>query len=190
MGQFNFIETDIPDLYIVEPAVLGDERGYFMESYNERDFFDAGLVMRFIQDNESRSKKGVLRGLHFQMCQPQGKLVRCTEGEVFDVAVDLRSGSPTYGMWKGIHLSSENKLQFYIPEGFAHGFLVLSEFATFNYKCTNFYAPECENGLLWDDKALSISWPVDGIDEIILSNKDCRYKGLEHFVSPFSYRKE
>ena len=136
MGNFNFIKTKIRNLYIIEPKVFGDNRGYFMESYNKNDFFEAGLTMEFVQDNESRSKKGVLRGLHFQTKHTQGKLVRVTEGAVFDVAVDLRKGSPTYGQWEGVLLTAENKRQFYVPEGFAHGFLVLSDYATFNYKCT------------------------------------------------------
>ena len=171
-GNFNFIETKIKDLYIIEPKVFGDDRGYFMESYNRRDFVEAGLDMRFVQDNESKSKKGVLRGMHFQTKFTQGKLVRVIQGEVYDVAVDLRKGSPTYGAWEGILLSSENKKQFYVPEGFAHGFLVLSDEAVFNYKCTNLYAPEYDGGLLWNDPDVGIEWPLDGIDEIILSEKD------------------
>ena len=171
-GNFNFIETKIKDLYIIEPKVFGDDRGYFMESYNRRDFVEAGLEMVFVQDNESKSKKGVLRGMHFQTKFTQGKLVRVTQGEVYDVAVDLRKGSPTYGAWEGILLSSENKKQFYVPEGFAHGFLVLSDEAVFNYKCTNLYAPEYDGGLLWNDPEVGIEWPLDGIDEIILSEKD------------------
>ena len=141
MGNFNFIETKIKDLYIIEPKVFGDARGYFMESYNQKDFFEAGLTMTFVQDNESKSRKGVLRGLHFQTKHPQGKLVRVTQGEVWDVAVDLRKNSPTFLKWEGVYLSEKNKRQFYIPEGFAHGFVVISNEAMFNYKCTNFYDP-------------------------------------------------
>ena len=175
-GNFKFIETKIPDLYIIEQKVFGDSRGYFMESYNKQAFDEAGLTMTFVQDNESRSKKGVLRGLHFQTKHTQGKLVRCTEGEVWDVAVDLRKGSPTYGQWEGVYLSSENKRQFYIPEGFAHGFVVISETATFNYKCTDFYAPEYDSGLLWNDEDIAVEWPLDGIQEILLSEKDKKQK--------------
>ena len=184
-GNFNFIETKIKDLYIIEPKVFGDDRGYFMESYNRRDFVEAGLDMRFVQDNESKSKKGVLRGMHFQTKFTQGKLVRVIQGEVYDVAVDLRKGSPTYGAWEGILLSSENKKQFYVPEGFAHGFLVLSDEAVFNYKCTNLYSPEYDGGLLWNDPDVGIEWPLDGIDEIILSEKDKNQKTLKELDLPF-----
>lgn len=188
MGNFKFIETNIKDLYIIEPKVFGDNRGYFMESYSKRDFEEAGLTMEFVQDNESRSKKGVLRGMHFQTKHTQGKLVRVTEGEVYDVAVDLRKGSPTFGMWEGILLTSENKRQFYVPEGFAHGFLVLSDLATFNYKCTDFYAPEYDSGLLWNDPDVGIKWPLDGIEEILLSEKDKNQKTLKELDLPFEYK--
>lgn len=184
-GNFNFIETKIKDLYIIEPKVFGDDRGYFMESYNRRDFVEAGLYMVFVQDNESKSKKGVLRGMHFQTKFTQGKLVRATQGEVYDVAVDLRKESPTYGQWEGVLLSAENKRQFYVPEGFAHGFLVLSDEAVFNYKCTNLYAPEYDGGLLWNDPEVGIEWPLDGIDEIILSEKDKKQKTLKELDLPF-----
>lgn len=184
-GNFNFIETKIKDLYIIEPKVFGDDRGYFMESYNRRDFVEAGLDMVFVQDNESKSKKGVLRGMHFQTKFTQGKLVRATQGEVYDVAVDLRKDSPTYGQWEGVFLSAENKRQFYVPEGFAHGFLVLSDEAVFNYKCTNLYAPEYDGGLLWNDPEVGIEWPLDGIDEIILSEKDKNQKTLKELDLPF-----
>ncbi|MGL5066570.1 MAG: dTDP-4-dehydrorhamnose 3,5-epimerase [Sarcina sp.] len=186
MSNFNFIETKIKDLYIIEPKVFGDDRGYFMESYNENSFNEAGLTMRFVQDNESRSKKGVLRGLHFQTKNTQGKLVRVTEGEVFDVAVDLRKGSPTYGIWEGVTLTATNKKQFYVPEGFAHGFLVLSEYATFNYKCTDFYAPEYDSGLIWNDSDVDIKWPLEGIEEILLSEKDKIQKTLKELDVPFT----
>ena len=189
-GNFNFIETKIKDLYIIEPKVFGDDRGYFMESYNRRDFVEAGLDMVFVQDNESKSKKGVLRGMHFQTKFTQGKLVRVTQGEVYDVAVDLRKGSPTYGQWEGVLLSAENKRQFYVPEGFAHGFLVLSDEAVFNYKCTNLYAPEYDGGLLWNDPEVGIEWPLDGIDEIILSEKDKKQKTLKELDLPFEYKGE
>ena len=188
MGNFKFIETKIKDLYIIEPKVFGDNRGYFMESYNKKDFEEAGLTMEFVQDNESRSKKGVLRGMHFQTKHTQGKLVRVTEGSVYDVAVDLRKGSPTFGMWEGVLLTSENKKQFYVPEGFAHGFLVLSDTATFNYKCTDFYAPEYDSGLLWNDPDVGIEWPLEGIEEILLSEKDKKQKTLKELDIPFEYK--
>lgn len=187
MKKFKFIETKIRDLYIVEPVVLGDARGYFMETYNKEEFYQAGLNMDFVQDNESKSKKGVLRGLHFQTKHAQGKLVRVTEGEVYDVAVDLRKGSPTFGEWEAVFLNAENKRQFYVPKGFAHGFLVLSEVATFNYKCTDFYAPEYESGILWNDEEVGIKWPLDKIGELILSEKDKQQKKLSKLEVPFTY---
>ena len=190
MGNFNFIQTKIKDLYIIEPKVFGDDRGYFMETYNKKAFEEAGLDMVFVQDNESKSKKGVLRGMHFQTKFTQGKLVRCTQGEVYDVAVDLRKGSPTYGQWEGVLLSAENKRQFYVPEGFAHGFLVLSDEAVFNYKCTNLYAPEYDGGLLWNDPDVGIEWPLEGIDEIILSEKDKKQPTLKELDLPFEYKGE
>ena len=177
--MFNFIETKIKDLYIIEPKVFGDNRGYFMESYNKNDFFEAGLTQEFVQDNESKSKKGVLRGLHFQTKHTQGKLVRVTEGEVFDVAVDLRKDSATFGKWEGVTLTAENKKQFYVPEGFAHGFLVLSDIAVFNYKCTDYYAPEFDGGVLWNDEDIAVEWPLEGIEEILLSEKDKVQKKLK-----------
>jgi dTDP-4-dehydrorhamnose 3,5-epimerase len=188
LGNFNFVKTKIRDLYIIEPKVFGDNRGYFMETYSRKDFFDAGLTMEFVQDNESKSKKGVLRGLHFQTKHTQGKLVRVTEGAVYDVAVDLRKGSPTYGQWEGILLTSENKKQFYVPEGFAHGFLVVSDMAVFNYKCTDFYAPEYDGGVLWNDPDIGIEWPLDGIEEILLSEKDKNQKTLKELDLPFEYK--
>lgn len=178
MGKFNFIETGIKDLYIVEPSVFSDNRGYFVETYNFNDFADAGLSAVFVQDNQSKSKKGVLRGLHFQVNYPQAKLVRVLSGEVFDVAVDLRKDSSTYKKWFGIILTGQNKKQFYIPEGFAHGFLVLSDEAEFAYKCTNFYHPEDESGIIWNDKSIGIEWPLDQIGIPILSDKDKLFKGL------------
>lgn len=190
MGKFNFIKTSIEGVYIIEPTVFGDNRGYFMESYSKRDFEEAGLTMNFVQDNESKSKKGVLRGLHFQTKHTQGKLVRVVEGEVFDVAVDLRAGSPTFGQWTGVTLTAENKKQFYIPEGFAHGFLVLSETATFQYKCTDYYAPEYDGGVLWNDPEIGIEWPLEGIDEVLLSDKDKvqqTFKAFKEKENPFKY---
>lgn len=187
MSNFNFIKTKIEGVYIIEPKVFGDNRGYFMETYNKNQFEEAGLTMNFVQDNESKSCKGVLRGLHFQTQNCQGKLVRATKGAVYDVAVDLRKGSPTYGKYEGVILTEENKRQFYIPEGFAHGFLVLSDEAVFNYKCTNFYSPEYDAGLLWNDPEVGIEWPLEGIEEIILSEKDKVQKTLKELDVPFEY---
>lgn len=159
MGQIKVTKCPIEGLYIIEPAVHGDSRGYFMETYSQRDMAEAGLNMVFIQDNQSMSVKGVLRGLHFQKQYPQGKLVRVIKGRVFDVAVDLRTGSETFGKWYGVELTEENKKQFYISEGFAHGFLVLSETAEFCYKVTDFYHPGDEGGLAWNDPQIGIKWP-------------------------------
>jgi len=185
MGKFKFIKTSIEGLYIIEPTVFGDERGYFMETYHAKEFKEAGLDMTFVQDNHSKSRKGVLRGLHFQYTNPQGKLVRVIKGEVYDVAVDLRKDSITYGKWEGVTLSEENKKQFYVPEGFAHGFLVLSEEAEFTYKCTNFYDGEDEGGVLWNDSDIGIKWPIGNIDEVILSEKDKQLKRLKETVTDF-----
>jgi dTDP-4-dehydrorhamnose 3,5-epimerase len=168
---FQFTPGSINGLYEITPRVFGDPRGYFFESYAERDFAQAGLSLRFVQDNQSRSVKGVLRGLHFQKQHPQGKLVRVLDGAVFDVAVDLRPHSRTYGQWQGIRLDGEKHNQFYIPPGFAHGFLVLSETAVFAYKCTDFYYPEDEGGIIWNDPEIGIAWPDLGMD-YILSAKD------------------
>lgn len=159
MGQIEIETCPIEGLYIITPAVHGDSRGYFMETYNQKDMEEKGLTMRFVQDNQSCSVKGVLRGLHFQKEYPQGKLVRVVKGRVFDVAVDLREGSSTYKKWFGVELSEENKKQFYIPEGFAHGFLVLSDIAELCYKCTNFYHPGDEGGLAWNNPEIGIQWP-------------------------------
>ncbi|MBQ5321812.1 MAG: dTDP-4-dehydrorhamnose 3,5-epimerase [Oscillospiraceae bacterium] len=159
MGQIKVSKTPIDGLFIIEPAVHGDNRGYFMETYSQRDMSEAGLNMVFVQDNQSMSKKGVLRGLHFQKEFPQGKLVRVIKGSVFDVAVDLRKNSETYGKWYGVELTEENKKQFYISEGFAHGFLVLSDEAEFCYKVTDFYHPGDEGGLRWNDPEIGIEWP-------------------------------
>ena len=159
MGQIKVTKCPIDGLYIIEPKVHGDSRGYFMETYNLNDMREAGLDMAFVQDNQSMSVKGVLRGLHYQINYPQGKLVRVVKGRVFDVAVDLRPGSETYGQWYGLELSEENKKQFYISEGFAHGFLVLSDTAEFCYKCTDFYHPNDEGGLAWNDPQIGIRWP-------------------------------
>ena len=159
MGKITVTKCPIDGLYIIEPTVHGDSRGYFMETYNQQDMAEAGLNMVFVQDNQSMSRKGVLRGLHAQKNYPQGKLVRVIQGRVFDVAVDMRAGSETYGKWYGIELTAENKKQFYISEGFAHGFLVLSETAEFCYKVTDFYHPNDEIGVAWNDPTIGIEWP-------------------------------
>ena len=169
-GNFTFTETFIKDVYVIEPKCFGDHRGYFMETYKEADFKNAGLNYTFVQDNQSSSRKGVLRGLHFQKTFPQAKLVRVLSGEVFDVAVDLRKDSETYGKWVGVLLSGENKKQFMVPRGFAHGFLVVSDYAEFAYKCDDFYHPEDEGGIAWNDPEIGIAWPEVG--EITLSGKD------------------
>ena len=172
------IPTAIPDLLILEPKVFGDARGFFMESYNATVFHDAtGLSPNFVQDNHSRSGKGVLRGLHYQIEQAQGKLVRVTRGAVFDVAVDLRQSSPTFGQWVGIELSEENNRQFWIPPGFAHGFLVTSDSADFLYKTTDYYAPQFERSLAWNDPTVGVVWPLEGITPL-LSAKDLAGKPL------------
>lgn len=170
--------TEIPGLYEIQPKVFGDNRGYFFESYSERDFFAAGLNMKFVQDNQSFSTKGVLRGLHFQTKHPQGKLVRAMTGKVYDVAVDIRNGSPTFGKYYGVVLDAEKQNQFYIPEGFAHGFMVLTDTATFAYKCTDFYDPKGEGGLMWNDSAIGIEWPVKDI-EPNLSEKDGKHPSFD-----------
>lgn len=175
----NVINTTIPDVLILEPKVFGDARGFFLESYNRQVFSEAtGVDVDFVQDNHSRSSQNVLRGVHYQITQPQGKLVRATRGRVFDVAVDLRKSSAHFGQWVGVVLSEENNRQFWIPPGFGHGFLVLSEIADFLYKTTDYYAPQYERCIMWDDAGLSIDWPIDG--EPILSNKDLQGSSLQN----------
>jgi dTDP-4-dehydrorhamnose 3,5-epimerase len=164
--------TKIPDVKLIEPRIFGDERGFFIETWNERAFQDAGIDANFVQDNHSRSVKNTLRGLHYQIKQPQGKLVRVTRGEVFDVAVDLRNSSPTFGQWVGEYLSEDNNRMLWVPPGFAHGFLVTSETADFQYKCTDFYAPEYERTILWSDPTLAIDWEVKHKSTLLLSPKD------------------
>ena len=176
------LETRIPDVKLIKPKVFGDERGFFMETWNERAFREAGISASFVQDNHSRSIKNTLRGLHYQLERPQGKLVRCTQGEVLDVAVDLRSSSPTFGHWVAEVLSEENKLELWVPPGFAHGFLVLSDIACFQYKCTDFYSPENERCIVWNDKVLDIDWR--GIEKPILSDKDI---GGANFLTAETY---
>lgn len=177
-GNFTFTETSIEGVIIVDVKSYGDERGYFMETYKKPDFVSGGIDVDFVQDNQSSSVKGVLRGLHFQIKHPQSKLVRVVSGEVFDVAVDLREGSPTYGKWEGTILSAQNKRQLFIPRGFAHGFLVLSNYAEFCYKCDDVYHPNDEGGIIWNDPTIGIKWPALNGDEvfdeakIILSEKD------------------
>ena len=178
-----FTKTEIDGVYIIEPKVFGDNRGYFMETYNENEFKSNGLDYTFVQDNQSKSKKGVLRGLHFQKTHPQAKLVRVLEGEVLDVAVDLRKGSKTYGKWVGVVLSEENKKMFMIPRGFAHGFVVLSDTATFAYKCDEFYHPEDEGGIAWNDPDVAIDWQYEG--ELLLSEKDKKHPTLKESKMEF-----
>ena len=178
MKKFNFIKTPIEGIFIIEPTVFDDERGYFMETYHKKEFEKNGLNADFVQDNQSKSTKGVLRGLHFQYTQPQGKLVRVIKGEVFDVAVDLRKKSATYGKYESVILSEKNKKQFYVPPGFAHGFLVLSDEAEFTYKCTNFYNGPDEGGIIWNDPEIGIKWPLNE-DELILSQKDKQWESLK-----------
>ena len=174
----NFIPTAIPDVLLIEPKVFQDERGFFLESYQKNHFLQAGIDVDFVQDNHSKSCRGTLRGLHYQIRQPQGKLVRVVVGEVFDVAVDLRRSSPTFGKWVGEVLSAVNKRQMWIPEGFAHGFLVLSEAAEFQYKCSDFYDPADERGIAWNDPRIGIAWPLTGL-EPILSGRDLGWGTLD-----------
>ena len=188
MGKITVETCEIEGLKVITPAVFGDARGYFMETYNRNDFVEAGIDMEFVQDNQSASKKGVLRGLHFQKHFPQDKIVRVVNGEVFDVAVDLRPGSATFGKWNGVILSAENKKQFYIPKNFAHGFLVLSDYAEFTYKCSDFYHPDDEGGLLWNDPEIGVQWPLQQGVDLIFSDKDQKWSGIaayrqEHHLS-------
>lgn len=180
MGKFQFEATPIQGVFTITPTVFGDERGYFMETYHEQEFRAAGIDAVFVQDNQSKSRRGVLRGLHFQVLHPQAKLVRVIYGEVFDVAVDIRKGSPTFGQWAGVTLSAENRKQFFLPRGMAHGFFVLSETAEFTYKCDEFYHPEDEGGIRWDDPTVGIAWPLDGITPL-LSEKDLKLPGLNRY---------
>ena len=183
MGQIKVEKNagGIEGLCVIEPTVHGDARGYFMETYNQKDMEAEGLTMNFVQDNQSSSTKGVLRGLHFQKQFPQDKLVRASKGTVFDVAVDLREGSKTYGKWYGVVLSAENKKQFFIPKGFAHGFLVLSENAEFTYKCSDFYHPNDEGGLIWNDKDINVEWPIPEGMELIFSDKDQKWGSFQEY---------
>ncbi|WP_026524591.1 MULTISPECIES: dTDP-4-dehydrorhamnose 3,5-epimerase [unclassified Butyrivibrio] len=181
MGKITVETCEIEGLKVITPQVFGDSRGYFMETYSKRDFTEAGIDVEFVQDNQSASKKGVLRGLHFQKNFPQDKLVRVVNGEVFDVAVDLREGSKTFGKWFGVRLSAENKKQFFIPKGFAHGFLVLSDYAEFVYKCSDFYHPDDEGGILFSDPEIGIEWPYEDESELIMSEKDPKWGTLADY---------
>ena len=182
-----FIKTEIPEVIIIEPTVFGDDRGYFLESYNKKAFEENIESVNFVQDNESKSSKGVLRGLHFQKPPfTQAKLVRCIEGEVLDVAVDIRRGSPTYGKYVAVKLTGENKKQLYVPRGFAHGFVVLSETAVFAYKVDNRYAPEYDGGIIWNDETIQIDWNLSE-NEIKLSDKDVKLPTLASLDNPFMY---
>lgn len=185
MGKFKKIETGIEGLYIIEPTVFGDERGFFVESYNKNDFIELGISDEFVQDNHSKSKKGVLRGLHFQTKFSQGKLVRVIKGSVYDVAVDLRKDSKTFGKYFGLELSAENKRMFFIPKDFAHGFLTLEEDTEFTYKCTDFYHPEYDSGIMWNDKDINIDWNFEKYNlqekDIVLSEKDKKHQSLKEY---------
>jgi len=185
MGKITVETCEIEGLKVITPTVFGDERGYFVETYNYNDYAAAGIDVTFVQDNQSASKRGVLRGLHFQINYPQDKLVRVIKGEVFDVAVDLRKGSPTFGKWHGVILSEENKKQFFVPKGFAHGFLVLSEYAEFCYKVTDFYHPGDEDGLMYNDPALGVEWPIPEGMELILSEKDTKHESFERYLEKY-----
>ncbi|MHA7925088.1 MAG: dTDP-4-dehydrorhamnose 3,5-epimerase [Marinobacter sp.] len=176
-------ETNIPAVKLIEPKVFGDERGFFMETWNEKAFREAGIDATFVQDNHSRSVKNTLRGLHYQIKQLQGKLVRVTRGEVFDVAVDLRTNSPTFGQWVGEYLSEENNRMLWVPPGFAHGFLVTSDTADFQYKCTDVYSPDHERTIRWDDPTLNVQWGVDNTDDLLLSGKDKNAQSLEQAMA-------
>jgi dTDP-4-dehydrorhamnose 3,5-epimerase len=179
MGKITVETTPIEGLLVITPTVFGDNRGYFMETYNIADFKEAGIDCDFVQDNQSSSKKGVIRGLHFQINYPQDKLVRVIRGEVFDVAVDMRKGSKTYGQWYGIRLSEENRKMFFIPKNFAHGFMVLSDYAEFTYKCTELYHPNDEGGIIYNDPDIGIKWPVEDGEELIFSEKDKKWPTLK-----------
>lgn len=179
MGKITVEETPIEGLKVISPTVFGDSRGYFMETYNFNDFKEVGIDMNFVQDNQSASKRGVLRGLHFQKQFPQDKLVRVIKGEVFDVAVDLRKDSKTYGQWYGVRLSEDNKKMFFIPKNFAHGFLVLSDYAEFTYKCTDFYHPDDEGGIIYNDPGIAVEWPIEEGMELIMSDKDKKWPTLK-----------
>lgn len=183
MGKLLVETCEIEGVKVITPQVHYDERGYFMETYQKRDFEEIGIDVEFVQDNQSASRKGVLRGLHFQKQFPQDKLVRVIKGAVFDVAVDLREGSKTFGKWHGVELTEENKKQFFVPKGFAHGFLVLSDYAEFAYKCSDFYHPGDEGGIAYNDKEIGVEWPLEEGVEVILSERDTKWGGLSDYVA-------
>ena len=185
MGKITVETCEIEGLKIITPTVFGDARGYFVETYNYNDYKEAGIDQIFVQDNQSSSVKNVLRGMHFQIRYPQDKLVRVIRGEVYDVAVDLRKGSKTYGKWHGVYLSEENKKQFFIPKDFAHGFLVLSDYAEFAYKCTDFYHPNDEGGLLYSDPEIGIAWPIPDGMELLMAEKDKQWGGIRAFTQTY-----
>ena len=185
MGKITVETCEIEGLKIITPTVFGDERGYFVETYNYNDYKAAGIDVEFVQDNQSASKKGVLRGLHFQINFPQDKLVRVIKGEVYDVAVDLRKGSPTFGKWHGVVLSAENMKQFFVPKGFAHGYLVLSDYAEFCYKVTDFYHPGDEGGIMYNDPGIGVEWPFPEGVELTLSDKDTKHGGITEYVEKY-----
>ena len=182
MGKISVETCNIEGLKVITPTVFEDSRGYFMETYNRNDFVEAGIDVTFVQDNQSASSKNVLRGLHFQINYPQDKLVRVINGKVFDVAVDLRPGSETFGKWFGVELSAENKKQFFIPKGFAHGFYVMSDYAEFTYKCSDFYHPNDEGGIKFDDPDIGIEWPFEDRNALILSDKDTKWGGIKEYI--------
>lgn len=179
MDRFNIVETEFEGVYIIEPTVHADHRGYFVKTYDEEEFKEKGIDVTFVQDDQSCSAKGVMRGLHFQKEHPQGKLVRVVRGKVFDVGVDLRKNSETYGKWIGVTLSEENKKQFFLPRGFAHGMLSLEDNSIFTYKVDEFYYPDDEGGLVFDDEEIGIEWPLDGIDEVIITDKDKSWESFK-----------
>lgn len=183
MGKIQVSSCEIEGLLVITPQVFEDMRGYFLETYHKKDYEEAGITADFVQDNQSKSVRGVLRGLHYQREFPQAKLMRVLKGEIFDVAVDIREDSKTYGKWFGLVLSEENKKQLFIPEGFAHGFLVLSEVAEIAYKCSDFYHPNDEGGILWSDEEIGITWPIPEGLEVMLSEKDRQWKGLSETIT-------
>jgi len=191
MGKFRRTDTPIEGLFLVEPTVFGDSRGFFMETYSLRDFQDLGIAASFVQDNHSRSNRGVLRGLHFQTRHPQGKLIRVIAGRVWDVAVDLRVESPTFGNWYGVELSAENKLQMYVPPRFAHGFLTMEDGSEFLYRCTDYYHPEDEGGILWNDPDIGILWPLEAFhltgEQFMMSDKDRKLPLLNSLDKKFLF---
>ena len=185
MGKIKVTHCDIEGLCVIEPTVFEDERGYFLETYHKEAYVEAGIATDFVQDNQSKSVKGVLRGMHYQLKHPQAKLVRVLHGQVYDVAIDLRAGSNTFGKWHGVLLTGENHKQFYIPEGFAHGFLVLSDDAVFSYKCSDFYHPGDEGGILYNDPNVGIEWPIPADMRLILSEKDQSLRGMQESFTLF-----